>query len=152
MSKISELGKNFENLPDLLYTYDKVLTEADKDLAISGKLLEVSNSENSALLHYYDQRKVELHTLVKFFKAEEDRVKGQLYKSYNENHSRALSQREIDRYIDNEEAYIYIHSLLIEVEERYELFQSVVASLTSRNYALSNITKLRVASLENVEI
>lgn len=152
MTRISELGEKYINLPDILDLYDSVLEKADTDLAITGKRLEVSNSENSSLMHYYDQRRVELHTLVKFFKAEEKRVTGQLYQSYKENHSRALTVLEIGKYIDNEDAYIEVHGLLLEVEERFELFQSVVNSLTSRNYALSNMTKLRVASLENIEI
>ncbi len=152
MSKISDLGEKYCNLPKMLETYDKILSQADDDLCIVGKRLEISNSQNSALLHFYDQRRVELHTLVKFFKTEEDRVKGRLYKSYKENHSRSLGEREIAKYIDNEDAYIEAHSLLIEVEETYEMFQGVVNALTTRNYALSNITKLRVASLENIEI
>lgn len=152
MSKISELGEKYCNLPTMLEAYDNELAKAEEDLRITGKKLEISNSENSALIHFYDQRKVELHTLVKFFKTEEDRVKGQLYKSYKENHSRSLGEREIAKYIDNEDKYIEAHSLLIEVEEMYEMYQSVVNALTTRNYALSNITKIRVASLENIEI
>lgn len=152
MSKISELGKKYCNLPKILEVYDKELASANDDLRITGKKLEVSNSENSALIHFYDQRRVELHTLVKFFKSEEDRVKGQLYRSYKENHSRSLGEREISKYIDNEDAYIEAHSFLIEVEEMYEMYQGVVNALTTRNYALSNITKIRVASLENIEI
>lgn len=152
MSKISDLGKDYKNLPDVLEVYTNDLAEAEEKLKITGKKLEIANSENSAWLHYYDQRRVELHTLVKFFKSEEDRVKGTLFKSYKENYSRALGEREINKYIDNEETYIYVHSLLLEVEEIFELYQSVVTAFTSRNYALSNITKIRVASLENVEI
>lgn len=152
MSKIADLGKDYENLPDVLEIYENDLSEAEEKLQITGKRLEIANSENSAWLHYYDQRRVELHTLVKYFKYEEDRVKGALFKSYKENYSRALGEREINRYIDNEQKYIYVHSLLLEVEEIYELYQSVVNAFTSRNYALSNITKIRVASLENIEI
>ncbi len=152
MSKISELGENYKNLPKILEVYQSELKEANKKVEIFGKKLETANSENSAWLHYYDQRRVELHTLVKFFKAEEDRIKGSLFKSYKENYSRALGEREINRYIDNEDSYIYVHSLLLEIEELYEMYQGVVTVFTSRNYALSNITKLRVASLENIEI
>lgn len=152
MSRIADLGKDYINLPTLLETYENDLTNAKHQLEIKGKKLEIANSENSAWLHYYDQRKVELHTLVKFFKTEEERVRGKIFKSYKENMSRALGEREINRYIDHEDAYLFVHSLLIEVEEVYELYQSTVNAFISRNYALSNITKIRVASLEYVEI
>jgi len=152
MSRIADLGKDYKNLPTLLEVYENDLLNAKEQLEIRGKKLEIANSENSAWLHYYDQRRIELHTLVKFFMAEEERVRGSLFKSYKENYSRALGEREINKYIDNEEAYIYVHSLLLEVEERYELYQSTVNAFISRNYALSNITKIRVAQLEFVEI
>lgn len=152
MSKIADLGKNYKNLPNILKVYENELKDAEDKLKIFGKKLEISNSENSAWLHYYDQRRVELHTLVKHFNAEQDRVKATLFKSYKETYSRALGEREINRYIDNEDAYIYVHSLLLEIEELCDLYQSVVNAFISRNYALSNITKLRVASLENIEI
>lgn len=152
MSRIADLGKDYKNLPALLEAYENDLLNAKNQLEIRGKKLEIANSENSAWLHYYDQRRVELHTLVKFFVAEEERVRGSLFKSYKENYSRALGEREINKYIDNEEKYTYVHSLLLEVEERYELYQSTVNAFISRNYALSNITKIRVAQLEFVEI
>jgi len=152
MSRIADLGEKFENLPSILEVYENELSNAKAQLEIKGKKLEIANSENSAWLHYYDQRRVELHTLVKFFKAEEERVRGSLFKSYKENYSRALGEREINKYIDNEDAYIYVHSLLLEVEELYEQYQSTVNAFISRNYALSNITKIRVAQLEYIEI
>ena len=152
MSKIAELGKDYKNLPTLLEAYETDLANARGQLEIKGKKLEIANSENSAWLHYYDQRKVELNTIVKFFQAEEERIRGSLFKAYKENYSRALGEREINKYIDNEDAFIYVHSLLLEVEEVYELYQSTVNAFISRNYALSNITKIRVAQLEYVEI
>ena len=152
MSKIADIGENYENLPNILEVYDRELNEAEERLKIKGKKLEVSNSENSAWLHYYDQRRVELKALVKFFQMEEDRVRGSLYKSYKENYSRALGERDINKYIDNEKEYLKVHGLLIEVEEMYELYQAIVNAFTTRNYALSNITKLRVSQLEYVEI
>lgn len=152
MSRIVELGDKYKNLPNILDVYAKELESAGKKLEITGKKLELANSENSAWLHYYDQRKVELHALVKFFQAQEDAVRGKLFKSYKETYSRVLSERDINKYIDNEQAYMYVHSLLIEVEEMYEQYQSAVNAFTSRNYALSNITKIRVAQLEYIEI
>lgn len=152
MSKISELGPKFENLLKMLLDYDKELDNAESQLKITGKRLEMANSENSAFLHFYDARRVELRTLVKFFEMEELRVRSSLYSNYKTKSSIALSEREINRYVDNEDKYVHIHSLLLEVQEMYELYQTVVNAFTSRNYTLNNITKIRVASLEDVEI
>ena len=136
----------------MLLIYEQQLVDAVAKLEIKGKLLEVANSENSAWMHYYDQRRIELGSLVKHFILEEGKTRSILYKSYKENYNIVLSTNEINKYIDGEEDYLFIHSLLIEVEELYESYKSVVAAYTSRNYTLSNITKIRVASLEHTEI
>ncbi len=152
MTRIAELGKNYENLPDMLAIYVSGLADAKEKIKITGKKLEISNSENSAWLHYYDARRVELYTLVKFFEVQVESVKSKLYKSYKEGHSLSLGEREINKYINSEEAYLNIYGILLEVEEVHDLYKVVVAAFTSRNYTLSNITKIRVASLENVDI
>jgi len=152
VSKIIELGKGYNKLPALLGNYDVELDKAEEILVIKGKLLEAANVENSPWQHYFDQKKIELHTLVKYFEMEVSRVRGKLFISYKETHSRELNEREINKYIDNEEAYLRVYQLLLEVKEMFERYEGTVHSFTSRAYSLNNITKIRVASLEDVEL
>lgn len=151
MSRIAELGSDYTELLTILAQYDNELTSAKDKLTATGRL-DVLIGKTSGYLHYYDQRKTELHTLVKFFQSEEARIRSCLFRSYKENFSRALNANEINKYIDGESTYINIHGLLLEVEEMYELYKVAVDSFMNRHYALSNITKLRVAQLEFTEI
>ena len=152
MSRIPDLGKAHEKLPDVLAEYEAAIGDAEALINIKGKKLENANVENPAWQHYYDQKRIELYTLVKYFEAEVARVRGKLFKNYKENHSRELSEREISRYIDNEKAYLDKNELYLEVKELYEKYQAIVTAFTTRGYALNNITKIRVASLEDVEL
>ena len=152
MSIILKLGENYQKLPGILDDYEKELELAKDILEIKGKRLEAANVENAPWQAYYDQKKIDLSILVKYFEMEIARVRGKLFRSYKENHSRELSEREINRYIDNEESYLTIYQLYLEVKEMYDRFESIVSSFTSRGYSLNNITKIRVASLEDVEL
>lgn len=152
MSKIPDLGKKNENLIQVLEHYEQELEQAEQILSLKGKRLEVANIENPSWQHFYDQRRIELYTLVKYFEAEVNRVRGKLFRSYKEQHSRELSEREINRYIDNEEAFLTMNEIYLEVKEVYEKYQAVVEAFRVRGYALNNITKIRVASLEDVEL
>lgn len=152
MSRIPDLGEKHALLPDVLAQYEDELIGLDEKLAIKGKRLEVANVENAAWQSYFDQRKIELYTLVKFMDQEVQRVRGKLFRSYKENHSRELNEREIGRYIDNEDAYLLMNQLYLEVKEIHGKFESAVNAFTTRGYALNNITKIRVASLEDVEL
>lgn len=152
MSRIPDLGKGYAKLSQILDEYESALDGVEDLIKIKGKKLEAANIENPAWQHYYDQKRIELHTLVKYFEAEVQRVRGRLFRSYKENHSRELNEREISRYIDNEEAFLTMNELYLEVKELYEKYQSVVDAFTSRGYSLNNITKIRVSSLEDVEL
>jgi FMN phosphatase YigB (HAD superfamily) len=103
-------------------------------------------------MHYYDERRIRLHSLVKFFKLERDRVRSDLYRKYNENYSRTLTVQLLSKYVDGEDDYIFVNKLLLEVEEVYEEYVSVVDTFKQRHYELTNMTKLRIANLEFSEI
>jgi len=158
MSKIAELGDKtssdnklrYKNLPKILGQYLDELNEAEQNLQIKGKSLENANKENPSWRYYYNQRLVELNTLVKYFESEIERVRGKLFRSYSPpNFNIDLSDRAKEKYIDHEEAYLAINEIYLEVKEVRDAFQAIVDAFQDRSYALNNITKIRVATLEN---
>lgn len=152
MSRIPDLGEKYKNLPNVLEQYENELLNADDNLRLKGKTIQVANRENPTWKSYYDQRKAELKTLVEYLEVQVKRVRGRLYRQYNEKYSRELDHRAIEKYIDNEDAVLRTTEVLLEVKELYEKYQSIVEAFTARGYALNNITKLRVASLEDGEL
>ena len=152
MSMVPQLGEGYVKLPDILDQFKKDLEPAKEQVNNDGKLLETCLSKNSALMHYYDERRIRLHSLVKFFRMEVDRVRGEKYKQYNENYSRSITIQMMNKYIDAEPAYLEIYQILIEIEEVYEDYVSVVDTFKQRHYELTNMTKLRIANLEFSEI
>lgn len=152
MSRIPDLGKANVNLPNILAEYEADIGGAKALIEIKGKTLERANMENPSWLYYYDQKRIELNTLMKFFENEVTRVRGKLFKNYKENHSIELSEREIQRYIDSEQAYLSMFEMFLEVKELYDQYQSIVDAFKARAYALNNMTKIRVASLEDAEM
>jgi hypothetical protein len=151
MSRISDLGKDYSGLPDILAQLEDELVDVDKKLENKG-LLETCISENVANMHYYDERRIRLRTLVNYFKMEVDRVRSELYVSYTENYSRKLSPQQVTKYIDREPKYLEVYQLLLEIEELYGRYERVVEDFKSRAFALQYITKLRIANLEFTEL
>lgn len=149
MSRILDLGKDNEKLFDLLVEYDEALKGIEDLIAIKGKNLEVANRENAAWAQYYDNKRVELKTLVDHFSLEIKRIRGKLYKSYTENHMVDLNERGKDRYIDTEPAYLQVAGLALEVQELYDKYVVATDAFKTRGYALNNITKAVVAQVQN---
>lgn len=158
MSRIADLGDNkstetkdkYKNLAKILGDYMNDLSEAEENLKIEGKSLEKANRENASWKFYYRQRLVELSTLTKYFEREIDRVRGKLFRSYSPpNFNIDLSDRAKDKYIDNEQAYLDINELFLEVKEIRDSYEAIVDAFTDRGYALKNITQARIAQLED---
>lgn len=152
MSRIPDLGKNAENLPNVLYEYEQALEGVEDIIQIQGKKLEHANRENAPWHHYYDQKRVELKAIVDWLESRVQKARGRLFKNYTESSQRELSDRAKDKYIDNEPAYLSEYELYLEAKEIYGKYVATVDAFTTRGYALNNITKIRVASLEDVVI
>jgi hypothetical protein len=149
LSLKEDLGEGYVNLNNLLTPYVEELVNKEAHLDIKGKTIERANREQPQHLAYYDERRIELYTLVKFFEAEIARIRSKLIKNM-ENYPRDLSDRMKDKYVDQEEAYLEVYHKFLAVKEMYGLFESTVECFKARGYALNNITKIRVASLEDV--
>jgi len=152
LSRIPDLGQALEHLPELLNSYEQELVAVEKIMPVEGKLLEKANLEQASYPLYYDMKRKELRTILKYVEMRREKVRGQLFKSYTETYSRDLSDRAKEKYIDNESEYLKYNELYLEIEELYEKFNSVIDSFERRGFALRNITELRVNSLENTQV
>lgn len=147
MSRIRDLGKDLEHLPEVLAEYENHVSEASQQLSFKGKTLEAANRENPSWQLYYSLRLKELETIVSFIEQQVDRVRGALFKQYTEQYSRELSDRSKDKYIDNEQKYLNKRELYLEAKEVYEKYRTIVDAFEARGYALNNITRARVADV-----
>lgn len=139
-------------LPDIIANYESELVEAKENLIIKGKTLEKANFENPTWQLYYDQRRVELHTLLKYLDGLVASARGKLFRSYTETYQRDISDRAKDQYINNEPAYLDMYEIYLEIKDVHDRYQAICDAYKSRGYALNNITKIRVASLEDAII
>lgn len=150
MSLIFTIKDDDSNLPDIISLYEGYLINAVENLDIKGKTLQNANLEQASWMSYYDERRVELHTLVKHYEAKLAKVKGTLWASYTENYSIALQATDKTQYIAKEPRYLEINQLLMIVQELYDKYCSLVEAYKARGFALRNITNIRVAALEDV--
>lgn len=148
MSQIDKLGVSFANLPNLIAEYEAALEEAKRILPVKGKTLDAALKEQTAVV-FFDERRAEVKSLVKFMEIQVAKVRGGLVRRLNESHAKALGERMINSYIDNEDSYVQMHELLLEVEELYEKYTAVVEAFNKRGFALRDITQARIADVHD---
>jgi hypothetical protein len=144
---LNAIRDSITNIPKIVETYEGYLLDFQKNLIIKGKRLELANYEQATWMSYYDERRVELHAIVRYMEMQVEKIRGKLWRDYTENYSRELSPKDKDQYINNEKAFIDTTSLFLEIRELYEKFESVVESFKARGYALNNITRIRIADM-----
>jgi hypothetical protein len=149
MSLIYDIEKLDEKLQRIIERYEEDLKDVEKHIQISGKTLFQANEEQAAWQLFYDQRRIELYSLVKWYRMEVDKVRGILFSDISFNNNLGLTDKAKNQFIDKDKKYLSKKRLLIEIEELYERYAVVVTAFNSRAYALNNITKLKVNSLEN---
>lgn len=147
MSKIQNLGKHLEKLPDVLGEYEDLIEDVRNILKIKGKTLKEANRDAEHQF-FYDEKKRELNALVKYIESMLFATRGRLYRALTENNPRELSDRAKDRYIDNEQDYLTMNGIYLEVKEMAEKYDAIVESFRSRGYAVNNLTKLVISGTE----
>lgn len=151
-SLIKAIGTNYKNIPTLLQVYDNDLLGYENNLTMKGKTLEHSLKEQASLVAYYAERKVELKTILSYLETQTKQVRALLYVQYNEQYSRSLGDRAIERYIDREEKYVEICNYVIEVEEVLEKYTMLIDAFNRRGFALRDITAARINLINDVTL
>lgn len=152
MSALHDVQGSSNNLPQILERFESELSEAKIHLQIEGKNLERANREQPSWLSYYDERRIELHSLVKFYEQKLESVKGKLWRHYTENYSRELGHKDKEMYIQTDKEYLTQYNIFLEVQELYKQYEAVTNAFIARGYSLKNITDIRVHSLQDVTL
>lgn len=137
----------------------KRLNEIDDDYEKVDKFFDIEGEslEQTCRLHpkYYFRYKSyynELGIYEKYFNTHLEKQYGELYKKYNERNGVALSSSDIKAYIHGSDEYVRAKELLLKVSFIRNKVSAVVDALEAMGYSLNNITKIKVADLENTII
>ena len=147
--------KTKDGKPDLkkvrvfLQYVDEQLDGVEDKLSLKGKTLARAEMENSSHQCYYDSEKAKINSMIRWLELHIDKRRGDLYRYYTENHSRDLSERAKERFIDTDEEIFAMNETLIDLKEAFENYAAVVDAFRSRGFRLRDITELRVNQLQD---
>jgi hypothetical protein len=149
--KYYDLVKDWNNLPDFLDYFEKEALVAKKELPMSGPIEKISKDLPFMLDIRFTQLQI-LNAAVEHFEKHLDQIKSKYYRKYLETYQRALSSRDVDKYVNGEDEVNSIAELLNQLSLMRNIFVSIVKSYEMKSFQINNITKLRVAGLEDSTI
>jgi hypothetical protein len=80
------------------------------------------------------------------------RERGRLFRKYLEHYERALSSRDVDKYVDGEQSVLDLQGLINEIAFVRNKYHGLMKALEAKQFQINNVIKLRVAGLEDITL
>jgi hypothetical protein len=151
MSWYSIVSKDVGKIPECIEHYYKELDTAKKEIGIYGNLERASASMPGVVEHRFNQLQ-EIEAILEYLNIEKRRIRSKTFKKYLENYQRALSSRDVEKYVDGEPDVIDMEKIVLEFALLRNKWLGIIKGLDQKQWQITNIVKLRVAGMEDATI
>ena len=151
MKWYSKVSKDLGSLPDCIDYFYKELDSAKIETKISGNIERASAALPGIVEHRFNQLQ-EIEAILEYLNIELRRTRSRFFKKYLENYQRALSSRDVEKYVDGEDDVIDMEKIINEFALLRNQWLGIIKGLDIKQWQLSNIIKLRTAGLEDISL
>lgn len=138
-----------EQLIPILEAFEADIEKAEPLFKLEGEKLEHIARTLPYHQSYYDQRAQEAKHLVKWLENYLEKIEARLTKNYL-NGQRAYGARETSTLIGGEKDMVEQKQLIIEASLAHQKLESIVEAFKQMGWMLGHVTKLHVASIQDV--
>lgn len=144
-----KVTSDLSKLPDCIDYFESELMDAKLELNIKGKSLEKHCAELPGVFDHRFSQLQEIEAILEFLNIEKSKKRSERFKHYFEHYNRSLTSREVEKYIDGDDEYINSCLLVNEFALIRNKYLSLTKSLDTKQWQITNITKLRVAGMDD---
>ena len=94
----------------------------------------------------------EIEAILEYLNIEQRRLRSQFFKKYLENYPRALSSRDVEKYVDGEADVVDMEKIINEFALLRNQWLGIIKGIDQKQWQITNIVKLRTAGLEDVTV
>ena len=151
MKWYSRVSKDLQFLPDCIDYFYQELDSAKKESKIHGNIEKASAALPGIVEHRFNQLQ-EIEAILEYLNIELRRTRSKAFKKYLENYQRALSSRDVEKYVDGEDDVVDMEKIINELALLRNQWLGIIKGLDIKQWQLSNIIKLRTAGLEDISL
>ena len=151
MKWYSRVSKDLTSLPDCIDYFYQELNSAKLESKISGNIEKASASLPGIVEHRFNQLQ-EIEAILEYLNIELRKIRSKVFKKYLENYQRALSSRDVEKYVDGEDDVVDMEKIINEFAMLRNQWLGIIKALEIKQWQLSNIIKLRTSGLEDVTL
>ena len=151
MGWYSDIAKDISKIPDAIQYFEDELDAAKAQIRIKGNV-EREAAEMPGIVEQRFNQLQELEAILEYLNIELRRLRSSFFKKYLENYARALSSRDVEKYVDGEADVVDYEKIINEFALMRNKWLGVTKALDQKQWQLTNIVKLRVAGMEDASL
>jgi len=151
MGWYSEISRDVSKIPDAVLYYENQLAEARNECKLSGNVEKSAAAMPGIVEHRFNQLQ-EIEAILNYLNIELRRLRSSYFKKYLENYQRALSSRDVEKYVDGEADVVDYEKIINEFALMRNKWLGVLKALDQKQWQITNVVKLRVAGMEDASL
>lgn len=151
MGWYSKVTKDIGNIPDAIAYFESELIDAKDEVRIKGNIEKAAAAMPGTVEHRYNQLQ-EIEAILEYLNIELRRLRSSLFRKYLENYQRALTSRDVEKYVDGEADVVDMEKIINEFALLRNKWLGITKALDQKQWQITNIVKLRVAGMEDATL
>jgi uncharacterized protein YfdQ (DUF2303 family) len=151
MGWYSEISKNIGNIPDAVAFFEAELEAARLEVRLTGNIEKAAAGMPGIVEQRFSQLQ-EIEAILEYLNIELRRLKSSYFKKYLENYARALSSRDVEKYVEGEADVVDMEKIINEFALLRNKWLGITKALDQKQWQITNIVKLRVAGMEDAKL
>lgn len=147
----SKVSRDIGTIPDAVTYFESELQDAKQECKLSGNLEKACADMPGIVEHRFNQLQ-EIEAILNLLNIQHRKLKSTFFKKYLENYQRALSSRDCEKYVEGEDDVVDFELIVNEWALLRNKWLGVLKALDQKQWQLTNITKLRVAGMEDASV
>src|SRR6056300_1006168 len=151
MGWYSEISRDVGKIPDAVAHYESELVQARQECKLVGNVEKSAAAMPGIVEHRFNQLQ-EIEAILNYLNIELRRLRSSFFKKYLENYERALSSRDVEKYVDGEADVVDYEKIINEFALMRNKWLGVLKALDQKQWQITNVVKLRVAGMEDATL
>jgi hypothetical protein len=147
----NKVSKDISFIPDAVEYYNAELLAAKNDARITGNIEKAAASMPGIVEQRFNQLQ-EIEAILEYLNIELRRLRSQHFRKYLENYQRALTSRDVEKYVDGESDVVDFEKIINEFALLRNKWLGITKALDVKQWQLSNVIKLRTAGMEDATL
>ena len=151
MGWYSEVSRDISNIPKAVAHFENELVDARKEVKLVGNVERAAANMPGIVEHRFNQLQ-EIEAILNYLNIELRRLRSSFFKKYLENYQRALSSRDVEKYVDGEADVVEYEKIINEFALMRNKWLGLLKGLDQKQWQITNVVKLRVAGMEDASL